>query len=158
METAQQLAARLRNLLLDGKWIANTNYQEQLADLNWEEATQKVSSLNTLAGLTFHVGYYLAGLNQVFAGGELTIRDKYSYDCPTIQSQQDWDKLRQGFISDAEQFVQHVEGMSDEKLASPFVMEQYGDFRRNIEGVIEHAYYHFGQIVIIKKMIREAAA
>ncbi|MEM7572622.1 MAG: DinB family protein [Bacteroidota bacterium] len=155
METGQQLAARLCDLLLDGRWIANTNYQEQLADLSWKEATQQIRSLNSLAALTFHVDYYLAGIIQVFEGGELSIRDKYSYDLPPIQSQQDWEALRQQFLDNAQKFVEYVADMAAEQLAAPFVMAQYGDFRRNIEGVIEHAYYHFGQLVIIKKMIRE---
>ena len=44
--------------------------------------------------------------------------------------------------------------MTDEKLFSPFIREEYADYFRNLIGMLEHAYYHFGQIVIIKKLIR----
>ena len=43
--------------------------------------------------------------------------------------------------------------MSEEKLDEAFVDEKYGTYHRNIDGMIEHCYYHLGQIVLIKKML-----
>ncbi|HQW91695.1 MAG TPA: hypothetical protein PKY28_01290 [Ferruginibacter sp.] len=63
------LANRIREVLLNGKWIANTNFKEQLLSVNREQANQKVGNLNTIALLTFHVNYYLAGFVKVFNGG-----------------------------------------------------------------------------------------
>lgn len=57
--------------------------------------------------------------------------------------------------SNAEQFANCVEKMSDEQLEKSFVDEKYGNYRRNIEAIIEHSYYHLGQISLIKKMLRE---
>lgn len=45
--------------------------------------------------------------------------------------------------------------MPDQKLEEVFVEEKYGTYLRNIEGVIEHSYYHLGQISLIKKLIEE---
>lgn len=59
------------------------------------------------------------------------------------------------FWKDAEQFALNVESMSDEKLESVFVDEKYGSYRRNIEAMIEHSYYHLGQIVLIKKILSQ---
>ena len=56
----------------------------------------------------------------------------------------------------AEKFAAHVERMPDEKLEAVFMDEKYGNYRRNIEGVIEHSYYHLGQISLIRKMIIES--
>ena len=153
MTRSHSLASRLREVLLDGRWIANTNYQDQQADLSWQEATQQVGSLNTIAALTFHVNYYLAGILEVFRGGDLTIRDKYSFDLPPITSASDWDSLRQEFLDNAEAFVKAVEAIPDAQLDLPFVKEAYGSYLRNIEGVIEHSYYHLGQISLIRKML-----
>lgn len=44
--------------------------------------------------------------------------------------------------------------MSVEKLNLPFVNEKYGTYLRNIDGLIEHSYYHLGQITLIKKLIK----
>jgi hypothetical protein len=43
------IANRLREVLLNGHWIANTNYQQQLQNTHWRQATQQVGSLNTIA-------------------------------------------------------------------------------------------------------------
>lgn len=149
------IANRLREVLLNGHWIANTNYKEQLLSITWEQAIQKIGSLNTIAVLIFHINYYLAGLLNVFNGGRLDIRDKYSFDLPTIKSEKDWDKLVNEFLINSEKFANHVEQMPDRKLDEPFVDEKYGTYLRNIEGVIEHSYYHLGQISLIKKLTSE---
>jgi len=45
--------------------------------------------------------------------------------------------------------------MSEEQLEAIFVDKKYGSYKRNIEGLIEHSYYHFGQLSLIKKMVNE---
>ncbi len=45
--------------------------------------------------------------------------------------------------------------MNDSILDQPFIEKKYGSYLRNIEGVIEHSYYHLGQISLIKKMINQ---
>ncbi len=152
MEISKALAVRLREVFLDGQWIANTNYKHQIKDLDWQKATQKIGTLNSIASLIFHVNYYLAGILEVFNGGELLIRDQFAFDMPPITSEEDWVKMRSTFLDNAAMFAKEVMEMSDVQLASNFVDEKYGSYARNIEGVIEHAYYHLGQIAIIKKM------
>lgn len=149
------IANRIREVLLNGHWIANTNYKEQILNVNWKQATQKISSLNTIAALTYHINYYLAGLLNVFNGGKLEISDKYSFDLPQIQSEADWNKLTNDFLSNSEKFASHIEKMDDSFLDQPFLDEKYGSYSRNIEGVIEHSYYHLGQISLIRKMITQ---
>ncbi len=147
------IANRLREVLLNGKWVANTNFKEQIVSVSWEQAIQKVDSLNTIALLTFHVNYYLAGILNVFNGGKLEIRDTYSFDLPEIKSESDWNTLVRDFLSNAEMFANQVEQMDESRLDQPFADEKYGSYLRNIEGVIEHSYYHLGQISLIRKMI-----
>lgn len=153
METSKQLANRFREVMLNGKWIANTNYKDQLTKVTWQQATQKIGNLNTLAALAYHINYYTAGIVNVFEGGGLEIRDKYSFDVPPIESHEAWESLLKEVWENAEKFANHVEELSDEKLDEAFVNEKYGTYRRNIEGVIEHCYYHMGQIVLIRKML-----
>jgi hypothetical protein len=149
------LANRLREVLLQGKWIANTNFKEQIQSITWEQANQKVGNLNTIALLTFHINYYLQGLLNVFNGGALEIRDKYSFDMPEINSEKKWNVLVSIFLTNAELFAAHVEQMEDSAFDQPFVDEKYGTYLRNIEGVIEHSYYHLGQVSLLKKMVTQ---
>jgi hypothetical protein len=153
MSSVSQLAKRFREVLLDGLWIANTNFKDQLKDVTWEQATAKVGSLNTIAMLTFHIDYYIAGLINVFEGGNLEIRDKYSFDLPPIESQEQWKELLNKLWNDAEKFATLLEQMPDSKMDEVFVDEKYGTYLRNIDGMIEHAYYHLGQITLIKKLL-----
>lgn len=154
MSTVLQLAKRFREVLLDGLWIANTNFKDQLSDVTWEQAVTRVCSLNTIAMLTFHIDYYIAGLIQVFEGGPLEIRDKYSFDLPPVESQEQWESLLNKLLSDAEKFAVLLEQMPDAKMNEVFVDEKYGTYLRNIDGMIEHCYYHLGQITLIKKLVK----
>ncbi len=149
------IASRLREVLLNGHWIANTNYQEQILNVNWQQATQKVDNLNTIAALTYHINYYLEGLLNAFETGKLVISDKFSFDFPPINSESDWNKLVTDFLDNSEKFAAKVEQMEDYIFDKPFIDEKYGTFLRNIEGVIEHSYYHLGQISLIRKMITQ---
>jgi uncharacterized damage-inducible protein DinB len=151
------LASRLREVLLDGHWIANTNYKEQLESINWKQAIQKVDNLNTIAALTFHINYYMEGLLNVLNGGKLEISDKYSFDLPEIKTEEDWNQLLNRFLTNAENFANKVEQMDDAIFDQPFVDEKYGSYLRNIEGVIEHSYYHLGQVSLLRKMITQQA-
>ena len=152
MQRNSILAARLREVLLDGLWIANTNYKSQITTISWQQAIQKVGDLNTIAALTFHINYYLDGLLRALKTGVLDIHDKLSFDMPPINSEDDWLNLRNYFLMNAEQFVQKIEAMDESLLEAPFINEKYGTYEKNINGAVEHCYYHLGQVVIIGKM------
>lgn len=153
MSSALQLAKRFREVLLDGFWIANTNFKDQLSDVTWEQAVTNVDSLNTIAMLTFHIHYYIAGVANVLEGGDLEIKDQFSFDLPPIESAEQWEVLLNRLWTDSEKFTSLVEQLDDSKLDEVFVNEKYGTYKRNIDGMIEHAYYHLGQITLIKKML-----
>lgn len=149
------LANRLREVLLTGKWIANTNFQEQISNLPWQHAIEHVGNLNTIAQLTFHINYYLKGILNVLNGGDLEISDKYSFDMPEIRSEAEWNILVDDFLTQSELFAKRVELLNENWFDKPFVHEKYGSYLRNIEGVIEHTYYHLGQVVLIRKLIEQ---
>ena len=146
MKKTDQIANRFQEVILNGTWVANTNYKEQLSNLNWEMATTKFKSLNTIADLAQHIHYYISGINNVFKGGTLDIKDKFSFDFNLINSQIEWEAFLLRFWKDSEEFAYLIKQMSDEK---------YGTYQRNIDAMIEHSYYHLGQIVLIKKIINE---
>lgn len=153
MNNAQQTANRFREVILNGTWIANTNFKHQLEHLEYQIATTKMGSLNTIAVLAQHIHYYINGINNVFNGGKLEIRDVYSFDFPPIESQEQWETFLSKFWNDSEEFASFVEKMSDDQLNDSFVDEKYGTYLRNIDAMIEHSYYHLGQIVLIKKSL-----
>lgn len=153
MNHSEFLATRLSEVYLDGKWIANTNFKEQIEHLPWQQATRQLMNANSIALLTYHVNYYLAGLLKVLDGGNLEISDKYSFDMPPIESEAGWHNLLHSFLENAALFAGKVSQLPEEMLDKPFVNEKYGSYRRNLEGVIEHSYYHLGQVVLLNKLL-----
>ena len=155
METNIELANRFREVILDGTWIANTNFKNQLEDLKYEIAIKKFENLNSIAVLAQHINYYIQGMNNVFKGGNLEIKDKFSFDFEVIKSQQEWNNFLNIFWNDTNDFAEFVEKISEEKLEEFFTDQKYGSYKRNINAMIEHSYYHLGQIVLIKKIITQ---
>jgi hypothetical protein len=153
MNISANLANRLREVLLSGTFIANTNFKAQLEDIDFKNATKQIHELNTIALLTFHINYYLEGVNAVFDGKDLIIKDDFSFDMPNIASENDWHNLIAKFLTNSEKFISHVEKFTEEEMQQPFVNEKYGSLQRNIDAMIEHSYYHLGQIVLIRKII-----
>ena len=154
MNYNEYLVNRLREVLLSGKWVVGTNFMEQLEDLTWMEATKKVENFNSISSITFHINYYLSGVMDVFKGGDLTIRDKYSFDAPEIKSEREWNLRKEKLVKDSEDFIQLVRNMEPQRLMDVFVKEEYGSYYRSIDVIIEHTYYHLGQIILIKKKMR----
>lgn len=152
MSLSTDLANRFKEVTLEGRWVANTNFQLLLSDVNWKQATQKVDDLNSIAALTFHVYYYIAGVLNVLKDGELEIRDQYSFDMPPIDSETDWQNLKNQLLTNAEEFALEISQLTDQQLRQGFVKLEYGDYLRNIEGMIEHCYYHLGQVSLLKKL------
>lgn len=155
MNYNEYLANRLKEILLSGKWVVGTNFKEQIEDLTWIEATTQVENFNSISSITFHINYYLSGVMDVFKGGDLTIRDKFSFDAPAIKNEIDWNRRKDKLVKDSEEFIQLIEEMKPETLMSVFVKEEYGSYFRSVDVIIEHTYYHLGQIVLIKKKLRE---
>lgn len=157
MNIVQQTAARFREVLLNGTWVANTNYRHQLQDMEVSVANRKIGEANSIALLAQHIHYYLAGVKKVLEGGSLDISDQYSFDFAPIETQQEWNAFLNKFWHDAEVFAQLVEQMDEQNFSNAFVLEKYGNYLRNIDCMIEHAYYHLGQIVLLRKLLLQRA-
>lgn len=150
--TQQHLADHFRQIHFGGNWTS-VNLQEELKDTSWEQATQKVASFHSIAELTFHIHYFARAAMQVLEGDGLNAHDKYSFDVPTIQSQAEWLELQKSTWECATRFAELIESLPEDQLWEPFAEEKYGNYYRNIQGIIEHSHYHLGQIVMIKKLI-----
>ena len=156
MNLAAQIAKHFRDVHFGGNWTS-VNLKQTLAEITWQQATTKIYSLNTIATLVFHINYYVSAVTEVLQGEPLTAHDKYSFDLPPIQNQEDWEKLLNKTWSDAEIFVKLIEQLPESKLGETFSDEKYGTYYRNIHGIIEHTHYHLGQIVLIKKILLQSS-
>lgn len=155
MTSAQQLAKHFRDVFFGGNWTW-VNLKETVADITWQQATEKIQSLNTIAALVFHINYYVAAILNVLQGDPLDAHDKYSFDVPAIQSEDEWQQLLTQTFDNAEQLTVLIEQLPESRLNEIFADEKYGTYYRNLMGVTEHTHYHLGQIALLKK-IRQPA-
>jgi len=156
MNLQAQIAKQFRDVHFGGNWTSS-NLKEHLADVTWQQATTQVYSFNSIAILVYHMNYYVSAVLKVLQGAPLDASDKYSFDLSPILCQQDWEKLLDKTWADAEGFASMVEQLPEQKLGDTFSDEKYGNYYRNIHGVIEHIHYHLGQIVLIKKILLQVA-
>src|SRR5450432_326763 len=151
MRITHQIAKSLREIYFGENWTS-VDLKSTLDGVDWKLATTKVNSLNTIAALVFHINYYVGAVSKFLQDGLLESSDKYSFDVPSISSQADWERLLDKTWSDAETLAGQIEQIPEERLGEIFNNGQYGNYYRNLQGVVEHCYYHLGQIVFIKKI------
>ncbi|HEY1112705.1 MAG TPA: hypothetical protein VGE66_04065 [Chitinophagaceae bacterium] len=91
MIVLQLIAKHFREVHFGGNWT-DVNLKDTLAGVDWQQATTKVDSLNTIAALVYHFHYYVGAIVNVLQGA-LDARDKYSFDLLPIGSAEDWAQL-----------------------------------------------------------------
>ena len=155
MNLTYQIAKHFRDVLFGGNWTSS-NLKDQLADVTWQQATTQVYDFNTIVALVYHMNYFVSVVLKVLQGAPLDAHDKYSFDYPPVVSQEDWEKILDKTWTDAEEFAILIEKLPESKLWEDFSDKKYGNYYRNIHGIIEHIHYHLGQIVLIKKIILKA--
>lgn len=155
MSTNQDMVKRLRDLFQEDGRVAQTNFRKLLAEIPFSTAIKKAGNPNSIALLTFHVGYYVEGVLDVLNGKPLTIRDAFSFNMPDIADENDWHQMIEQFLANAEALANLVEKQADSFLESPFAGGEYGNWEQNLNVLIEHGYYHLGQMALIRKWLTE---
>ncbi|HEX6430030.1 MAG TPA: DUF1572 domain-containing protein [Niastella sp.] len=154
MNLSQQIAKHFREVYFGDNWT-DVNLKDSLADVTWEEATTQIYACNTIATLLFHMNWYVIRVAKVLLGNPLEGHDKDSFAVPLVQSAENWAALQATVFADAEGFANQIEQLPASKLEETFSEEKYGNYYRNIHGIIEHNHYHLGQIVLLKKILRQ---
>ncbi|MBK9336008.1 MAG: DUF1572 domain-containing protein [Lewinellaceae bacterium] len=154
MALTAQIAKHLREVYFGGNWTSS-NLKDSLAGVTWQQATTQVYAFNTIATLVFHLTYYVRAVSKVLQGEALDAKDKYSFDHPPILSREDWEAFLDKTWMDAENFARLIEQLPDNRLLEDFTDNKYGNYYRNLHGIIEHIHYHLGQIVLIKKIVSQ---
>jgi uncharacterized damage-inducible protein DinB len=156
MTIPQQIAKHFRDVHFGGNWTF-VNLQDSLKDISWQQAIEKVRSFNTIATLHYHINYYVTAITRVLEGGPLDAKDTYSFTHPPISSAADWANMQEDAKQAALKLAGLIEALPESRLMETFADEKYGNYYRNLHGLIEHTHYHLGQIVILKKLLQESA-
>ena len=127
MDLNKQIAKQFRDLHFGGNWTA-VNLKNALSNIGWKQATTKVNNSHTIAALVFHINYYVSAVLKVLKGEPLNASDKFSFDLPPITSEEDWKRLVNKMLTDAELFVEQIETLDEAKLFEDFVDPKYGSY------------------------------
>ncbi len=156
MTFTSQTAKHLKDVYFGGNWTS-VNYKNTLSEIDWKEATIKIEGCNTIATLVYHTNYYIEAVTKVLKGKPLNAKDEFSFETPPITSEEDWRKLIEKSLNDAHAFTELIQKLPETILQEDFTDNKYGNYFRNLHGIIEHCHYHLGQIVILKKLITNNA-
>lgn len=152
MNLSERVASNFREVYYSGDWVA-PNLKEQLKGVTFEQATTQIHDLNTILKLTYHIYYYVEIILKVLKGGQLEGSDKLSFNHPDISTEEEWQNFLSQLFAKAEEFAMLVEQIPEREMFEGFADGKYGTNYRNLVGNIEHAYYHLGQIAILKKLV-----
>lgn len=153
MNLSKQIAKQLRSLYFGKNWTA-VSYKEVLENISWVQANKKVGDFNSILTLVHHTMYYMKVQLPVMNGGELVASDKESFIHPPIRSEQEWQDLLKEMYALVETYATKIESLPEHIFDKPMADEKYGNYYRNLHGVIEHSHYHLGQIVLLKRGLR----
>ncbi len=154
MTTSQLLGVHLQQLIT-GPNLTGSHLSQHLDDVSVDEAITSLYGLNSIAQLVFHIHYYINAVGDVLEGKPLLAKDSLSFEAPLITTEVSMAiTKRTTLCSDAALCATSRKIFTQKQLKEDFVVEKYGSYEHNLVGLLEHSHYHFGQIVIIKKMLR----
>jgi hypothetical protein len=156
MSLSTQIAKHFRDVHFGGNWTTS-NLKDNLSGVTWQQAMTQVHDFNTIARLVYHINFYVVAALSVLRGQGLHASDKYAFDCPPLSSEADWQAMLSKTWAEAEDLAALIEDLPEDRWMEIFVDERYGNYYRNIHGIIEHTHYHLGQIALIKKIVQHGS-
>lgn len=154
MEITKSISNQIKEAFYGENWTGSS-YKEQLDEISWDESIVQIDAYNSIAALLYHVNFFIDAILLVLNKKELSLSDKDSYNHPPINCAEDWGKLKSKLWENVDEFVDLIAKLPNEELDKDFWDNKYGNYYRNIHGVIQHSYYHLGQIAFIKKKLKQ---
>lgn len=140
----------------EGDNWTDVNIKDTLADVDYKEATtETAASRNTIAALVHHLSFYNDVVRQRLSGNIPVIGESNGFDVPVIKNDDDWAKLKAHNVESAGELAAAVRESPEEKIFELTVTGASTHYKM-LHGIVEHAHYHLGQIVLIKNLIRSA--
>ena len=153
MKITELIAQHITEVYDGGNWT-DVNIKDTLADVGYQEATTATAaSYNTIAALVHHISFYNDVVMQRLSGNDPVISEFNGFDMAAIRNEDDWIKLKERNKQSAQQLASAVREFPEEKIFELTVTGHSTQYKM-LHGITEHAHYHLGQIVLLKKLIR----
>ncbi len=153
MDIHQMIATHLQEAFEGNNW-SDVNVKDTLHGITFAEATTVTpASPNTIATLLYHMTFYNKAICERLMGNEPAINEANGFDAPPLTGEQSWLQLKNEAFIAAGRLVDCIRNFPDKRLTEENPPGK-GTFYKKLHGVIEHNYYHLGQIVILKNLVR----
>ena len=154
MKITESIAQHITEVHEGGNWT-DVNIKDALADVSFKEAaTVTKASNNTIAALVHHISFYNDLVMQRLSGANPVINEANGFDVPSIKNEDDWTKIKERNLQSAQQLANSVLQF-EEKNIFKLTPTGFTTHYKTLHGNVEHAHYHLGQIVLLKKLIRQ---
>jgi len=90
---------------------------------------------------------------QRISGIEVEVPESNGYEMPQLKTEAEWEHLKEDNIMSAHELADAIADFNENDLEKP-VLPGYSSAYKNLQGSVEHAHYHLGQIVILKKLLK----
>ena len=150
MTLAQHLGKHFRQAYFGGSFTER-NLREELSDMPLAVAQRRTAGGNSVVALVYHLHFYVRGVASVLGGGPLDTRDAASWQTPAIDTEDEWRAFVTQVLAEGEAFAKTLEALPEEELWKPFYRPTNAPTLTNALGVLEHVYYHLGQVVLLAR-------
>lgn len=152
MKKTNLIAQHLTDVHHGNNWTS-VAIADTIDDVNWEEAFAPVPfSPNTIASLLNHIAYWNGIVAERGRGIKPVIAAHNGFEIQEAAPEY-WEALKEELFRSATGLAEVIRGSDEEKLEAP-ILPEHSSAYKNFQGQVEHAHYHLGQIVMIKKYLR----
>lgn len=145
MSKSAFIASRIHALFFGPNWT-ETSLSELIQNHRFAEFLNSKVGTNSAASVLFHIHYYQKAQLSVLQGGPLLARDSESFDHPKWVNESDWLSFGSMVIDTGKDLEATIVSLPESTWSEPFVKAEYGSYETNLVGMLEHSYYHFGQL------------
>ncbi len=154
MKITELIAQHIIEVHEGGNWT-DANIKDTLADISHKEAcTVTKASYNTIAALVHHLSFYNDIVMQRLSGKNPVISEVNGFDVPAITDEAEWTQLKQRNLESFHKLADAVKAFPEEKIYQ-LTPTGHATHYKTLHGISEHAHYHLGQIVLLKKLVRQ---
>ena len=145
MSKSAFIASRIHALFFGPNWT-ETSLSELIQNHRFAEFLNSKVGTNSAASVLFHIHYYQKAQLSVLQGGPLLARDSESFDHPKWVNESDWLQFGTDVLETGRELELAASKLPESTWSEPFVKAEYGSYETNLIGMLEHSYYHFGQL------------
>ncbi|BAV09844.1 DinB superfamily protein [Filimonas lacunae] len=152
MSLLKNIAQHVLDVHLGDNWT-DVNIKDTLKGVTYKEAISiTIASPNSIAMLLHHLTFYNEVVLQRLLDIYEPIPQSNGFDMPRITTEEGWQQLQHKNRQSAHALAEGILQFPEERL---FELTANGQttFYKNLHGVVEHAHYHLGQIVILKHLV-----